>query len=843
MFIIIDEFAELKREESEFMRELISVAQVGRSLGVHLILATQKPAGTVDDNIWANSKFRLCLRVQDRQDSIEMLHRPEAAYITQAGRGYLQVGNDELFELFQSGYSGATYDENLNNKKLIVTQMLNATGKVDLVGNHFKIQYQKEAKQRWIETVCKAIDYSIGKTDDVNIDDISNNSQMLSYIYEYMENNNIDYKQSQYNDIRLRECIKLYVGISADEISDKAREIIDISTNTGVRLPEEKTKSQLEAVNEYLAALAISEGYTHKLKLWLPILPKKILLNDIDEYIDLELKDRLGKTGDTEWHLNSIIGKGDDPDNQSQMAISIDFANNGHHTVCGTVATGKSTFLQTVIYSFINKYSCDEINFYIIDFSSKLLTVFADSNHIGGVMTDEDEDEEKISKFFTMISAILEDRKKLLASGNYRDFVEHNKIKLPAIVLVIDNYAGFREKTVDKYEEKIKQLAKEGLAYGMFLLVTAGGFSTAEMPARLAENFRTTIALEMPDVYQYSDIMRTIRVPIYPENNVKGRGLVYYGDKIIEFQTAISCYGDGMSEINKNISSRITQINLLDKGEKAQCIPVIPKNPTWDIYIKDSSYSKINNTPNLLANGYDAETAAYSSIDMTELLTYAVAGTKKSGKSTYMKTLILSSVDKGCDVYIIELENNEFEQIAKDTGSHYINDSESIFAFAKDVLLEEVNIRAPKKLECMDKHLDSEEIFKVMSEFKPINIFIVNSLIFVKELYDGTSAAYGSNDVYTTLMGDKGFHYGMYFFVEISDADETDIMGYSCMRNVKENKTGIRFGGKYSSQNLFDFANIPFRLQGSSIKVGTGVCPSEDAQSRIEQVAVPNYRG
>ena len=92
------------------MRELISVAQVGRSLGVHLILATQKPSGTVDDNIWSNSKFRLCLRVQDRQDSNDMLHRPDAAYITQAGRCYMQVGNDELFELFQSGYSGAVYD-------------------------------------------------------------------------------------------------------------------------------------------------------------------------------------------------------------------------------------------------------------------------------------------------------------------------------------------------------------------------------------------------------------------------------------------------------------------------------------------------------------------------------------------------------------------------------------------------------------------------------------------------------------------------------------------------------------------------------------------------------------
>ncbi|MDO4648001.1 MAG: FtsK/SpoIIIE domain-containing protein, partial [Eubacteriales bacterium] len=110
LLIVVDEFAELKKAEPEFMRELISVAQVGRSLGVHLILATQKPAGVVDDHIRSNAHFRICLRVQDRQDSTDLLHKPDAANLTQIGRGYLQVGNDEIYEEFQSGYSGASYD-------------------------------------------------------------------------------------------------------------------------------------------------------------------------------------------------------------------------------------------------------------------------------------------------------------------------------------------------------------------------------------------------------------------------------------------------------------------------------------------------------------------------------------------------------------------------------------------------------------------------------------------------------------------------------------------------------------------------------------------------------------
>lgn len=109
LFIVSDEFAELKAQQPEFMAQLISAARIGRSLGVHLILATQKPTGVVDDQIWSNSRFRVCLKVQERADSVEMLKRPDAAELKDTGRFYLQVGFNELFELGQSAWCGAPY--------------------------------------------------------------------------------------------------------------------------------------------------------------------------------------------------------------------------------------------------------------------------------------------------------------------------------------------------------------------------------------------------------------------------------------------------------------------------------------------------------------------------------------------------------------------------------------------------------------------------------------------------------------------------------------------------------------------------------------------------------------
>ncbi|SFD11099.1 type VII secretion protein EssC [Clostridium uliginosum] len=135
LFLISDEFAELKKEQPDFMSELVSAARIGRSLGIHLILATQKPSGVVDDQIWSNSRFKLALKVQNQSDSNEVIKTPDAANITQPGRAYLQVGNNEIYELFQSAWSGATYENDDDNKEFIDNRVyiINSLGQSELL--------------------------------------------------------------------------------------------------------------------------------------------------------------------------------------------------------------------------------------------------------------------------------------------------------------------------------------------------------------------------------------------------------------------------------------------------------------------------------------------------------------------------------------------------------------------------------------------------------------------------------------------------------------------------------------------------------------------------------------
>lgn len=105
IFLIIDEFAQLKTEEPDFMQEVIGLSRVGRSLGIHLLLCTQKPSGSVDATIMTNARFQIALRLQDPMDSRELLHHTDAADLTEPGRAILRIGNDEVYRMFQCAYA------------------------------------------------------------------------------------------------------------------------------------------------------------------------------------------------------------------------------------------------------------------------------------------------------------------------------------------------------------------------------------------------------------------------------------------------------------------------------------------------------------------------------------------------------------------------------------------------------------------------------------------------------------------------------------------------------------------------------------------------------------------
>ena len=110
LVVVVDEFATLAAELPEFLRSLVGIAQRGRSLGVHMVLATQRPAGVVTDDIRANTSCRIALRVTDRHDSNDVIGSPDAARIPRQrpGRAMARFGPGELVAFQSALVTGST---------------------------------------------------------------------------------------------------------------------------------------------------------------------------------------------------------------------------------------------------------------------------------------------------------------------------------------------------------------------------------------------------------------------------------------------------------------------------------------------------------------------------------------------------------------------------------------------------------------------------------------------------------------------------------------------------------------------------------------------------------------
>lgn len=753
LFIIIDEFAELKREEPEFMKELISVAQVGRSLGVHLILATQKPSGTVDDNIWSNSKFRLCLRVQDKQDSNDMLHKPDAAYITQAGRGFLQVGNDEIFEQFQSGYSGADYIEDSKQNRGACITMIDLTGKpVILTG-----RTQKK------------------------------------------------------------------------------------------RSGDKKKISQLDAVILHLQRIAEQNNYGEKMLLWLPVLPEELYLEQLKGYTNGLYNGAGWTTRDGKWRLQIEVGLYDDPVNQSQEPFIVNFSEGGHLAVTGTVSTGKSTFVQSMLYGLVSHYSPQELNFYILDYSSRLLLPFEKAPHCGGVIIDTDDD--KVKKFFFLIEQMMEERKNLFKGGNYKQYIQSCKSKnipenmqLPPILVVIDNYSNFREKTNSQFDDVMVRLSREGGSYGIYIVATSAGFGSNEIPNRVADNIRTVVSLEMGDKFKYAEVLRTSRVEIEPEIDVKGRGLAYVHGNILEFQTALPFKAKDSYEIMERIEMECEKMSEGWKNLFARQIPIIPKHPIFADFIRLEEYGKAIQNDRYVPLAYKEKDASVYSIDLWNTFCYFIQGKNRTGKKNVMKMLLYATSRKeNMEIYVIENRGQEFKALAEQLCINYLCNETEIYEFFKGTipLFKERNGLKQKML---SEGYEISEVAQYMTSQKQIIVFIADLVEFIKAVYQPDSGV-GNISSYLENITEKGSYHGFYFFGNINQEQAGSVAGRKIFQNMSSYKTGIHLGGNISSQRVFQFSNISYQEQTKTTKPGIGYVPNVDDSGIADTVVLPLVKG
>ena len=467
IIIVIDEFAEVKKNLPEFVPVIESLFAVGRSLGIYAIVSTQKPSGVVTDKMYGNSQFRWCCRVASTGDSKEMIKRVDAAKITNAGRACVLIGEDDIYEQVQSYWSGAPYQpDRVENLSLdLPISMVDISGK--------RVQYET-------------------------------------------------YKKANTND----------------------------------------TIKEIDAVVEHIKSVTEEHNLAKATPVWQDKLKNRIYLNDI-----------LPENHQTDFIVN--VGMVDNPHEQAQYPLSIDFTNGGHSLVYGAPGTGKTTFLQTFIMSAAKAYSAEELNIYAMDFGSWSLNIFSELPQVGGVAIDSEA--EKIDKLINMLKKELDTRRKSFALqgiSTIKAYNQETEKKLPYIVLVIDNLNGVFGHYPD-LSEFFEMLLQQGANYGIYLMASMSK-EIFKLSGAVKNN---NIALQMKDKSEYSGIVGKTD-GLEPENN-PGRGLTKGKPIAHEFQTALPAVGVDENEVLANLKAEIKEMSV-DATTFAKPIPIMPEIVTYN---------------------------------------------------------------------------------------------------------------------------------------------------------------------------------------------------------------------------------------------------------------------
>ncbi|MCL2391598.1 MAG: type VII secretion protein EssC [Oscillospiraceae bacterium] len=542
LILIVDEFAELKAEQPEFMKELISTARVGRSLGIHLILATQKPAGQVNEQIWSNSRFKLCLKVATKEDSNEVIKSPLASEIREPGRAYLQVGNNEIFTLFQSAYSGASAvsDTSGNIREFVISEV-SFTGKRSVV-------YERKAER----------------------------------------------------------------------------------TNDG------EVITQLKSIIDYIDSYCVKQDIKRLPNICLPPLPEVVAYS----------RDRIVP-------LTTLINVGvyDDPGNQRQPEYGINLSE-GNVMIIGSAQTGKTMLLQTILRAIAETSSPKQTAVYIVDFASKVLKIYNGLNHVGGVVTDEDD--ERLKNFFKLINEEINARKERfseLGLSSYEAFVEMEGAQspsIPRIVIMVDNLTMFKD-TYEIYADDMLNICREGLSLGITVIATAK--QASGLSYKYFGNFSTRIALNCTESAEYGSIFDKCR--ILPKD-IEGRGLISIDKVIYEFQAFLTYDGETESIRNEQIRALISEISEIYGAQRARAIASIPAVLTSEYWVQSNySFGGFIVPVGLTYSGIEPVT-----INLADVGSIGIYGREGFGKSNLvrllMKYLQRHVFDLQCKVYLVD---------------------------------------------------------------------------------------------------------------------------------------------------------------------------------------------
>lgn len=503
ILIVIDEFAALAKEVPEFVAGMVDIAQRGRSLGMHLLLATQRPAGVVTDNIRANTNMRIALRVAEEPESVDVIGTKAAhkVDVSTPGRAFARIGSNDPVQ-FQAGYVGG--------HSLAETTAPDAS----------VAEFEFEAR---VGSLDERPDIDPAKAGDTDL------MALVANINRATAAARITHPRTPLlapldELIDLRELLARPDAtgeVSTVARSGRASRPVAAPggalRGTGLTTPTAAADGRNGRPGNGDAPTTPATGGAPA-----PAARTRMLRGTLGVRPTVAPAETAGDGGAPhvppdvptgplpEDHV-VVLGVVDKPDHQTQELYTVDLDRDGSLLAFGTGGTGKTVFLRTVAAALSQLTTPAGLHIYALDFASRGLSALAPIPQVGDVLTGEDT--EQVMRLFRTLQQRINHRRNLLAAYGASNLTEYRSLcpdgdERERIVVLLDGYAGFTA-TYEKIQggellDLMPRLISDGRSVGIHFVIT--GDRRGAIPSSLLGVITRRIILRMSSKDEYANV-------------------------------------------------------------------------------------------------------------------------------------------------------------------------------------------------------------------------------------------------------------------------------------------------------------------------------------------------
>lgn len=594
LLIVIDEFASMARELPDFVSGLVNIAQRGRSLGIHLILATQRPSGVVSAEIRANTNLRVALRVTDAAESTDVIDARDAAGIPTStpGRAYARLGHSSLIP-FQTGRVGG---RRATAAVMAPEPFLRALDWGDW--GRPAPQPARAQSEQDVATDLSLLVQAIRRAND----ELGIAAQRHPWLPPLPLHHVLD------------------LSGAGSDVHPLDGSGVDVRNGSG-------------------ADLHLPEGAGR---------------HGADGQDRVRPPDRAHISAPQEQPIRFAWALQDLPDSQEQRPLVIDLAEFGHLHIAGAPRSGRSQALRTIAAAAAASAPVADLHLYGLDCGNGALLPLIRLPHCGAVV--QRTETERATRLLARLHSEVLRRQQILGEGGWANVSEQRRAvssdeRLPHILLLLDAWEGFTS-TLAEHDggvltERLQSLLREGASAGVHVVISGDHTLLSGRVSALCDE---KLVLRLADRSDYA--LASLNHRSLPDSIPPGRG--FRAGRGTETQVALldpdpsgSAQVAALAALGERLAVAAGEV---PRQRRPAPVAVLPAQLTLPQARRLAGAQRERRMWAMVGAGGDDLTALGA--DLVDQPTFLVAGPGRSGRSTALLVMADSLLHQGIPLVI-----------------------------------------------------------------------------------------------------------------------------------------------------------------------------------------------